>query len=193
MNELNIILASSSRYRKKQMIDANLNFEVIVSNVDETPDESLSFKDQLAEIAMRKAMKVLEDTKDRGLRLIVAADQNMYFNGKMYQKPVDIKEAKEFLYEMMGFKEIYAYTGNAILLVDKDKILQSINITDEVRMSMDNITDEEIDNYIEEYNPLDSCGAIVLGPSFFHLEEGRQSTLDGMTLEYTLELLKNIK
>ena len=193
MSNIKVILASSSKYRKKQMIDAGIPFEVIVSNVDETPDESLSFKDQLAEIAMRKARKVLDETTDMGLRLIVAADQNMYFNGKMYQKPVDINEAKKFLYEMMGSKEIYAYTGNAILLVDKDKILQSINITDEVRMSMDNITDEEIDKYIKEYNPLDSCGAIVFGPSFFHLEEGRMSTLDGMTLEYTEELLKNIK
>lgn len=193
MSNIKVILASSSKYRKKQMIDAGIPFEVIVSNVDETPDESLSFKDQLAEIAMRKAKKVLDETTDMGLRLIVAADQNMYFNGKMYQKPVDINEAKKFLYEMMGSKEIYAYTGNAILLVDKDKVLQSINITDEVRMSMDNITDEEIDKYIKEYNPLDSCGAIVFGPSFFHLEEGRMSTLDGMTLEYTEELLKNIK
>lgn len=193
MSNIKVILASSSKYRKKQMIDAGIPFEVIVSNVDETPDESLSFKDQLAEIAMRKAKKVLDETTDMGLRLIVAADQNMYFNGKMYQKPVDVNEAKKFLYEMMGSKEIYAYTGNAILLVDKDKILQSINITDEVRMSMDKITDEEIDKYIKEYNPLDSCGAIVFGPSFFHLEEGRMSTLDGMTLEYTEELLKNIK
>lgn len=193
MSDVKVILASSSKYRRRQMIDAGIPFEVIVSNVDETPDESLSFKDQLAEIAMRKAKKVLDETSDMGLRLIVAADQNMYFNGKMYQKPVDEKEAKEFLYEMMGSKEIYAYTGNAILLVDNDKVLQTINITDQVRMSMDNISDEEIDNYIKEYNPLDSCGAIVFGPSFFHLEEGRMSTLDGMTLEYTQELLKNIK
>ncbi|MBR4351409.1 MAG: Maf family protein [Bacilli bacterium] len=193
MNDIKVILASSSKYRRRQMIDANIPFEVVVPDVDETPNESLSYKDQLADIAMRKANKVLNETKEMGLRLIIAADQNMYFNGKMYQKPVDEKEAREFLYEMMGSKEIYAYTGNAILLVDNDKVLQTINITDQVRMSMDNISDEEIDNYIKEYNPLDSCGAIVFGPSFFHLEEGRMSTLDGLTLEYAIEMLKNIK
>ena len=50
-----VILASKSAVRKQQLIDSSIPFEVIVSNADETPDESKSFRDQLAEISMRKA------------------------------------------------------------------------------------------------------------------------------------------
>ena len=93
-----VILASKSAVRKQQLIDDSIPFEVIVSNADETPDESKSFKNQLAEISMRKAKTVFEATKDRGLRLIIAADQNIVFDNVMYGKPKSIDEACHLLY-----------------------------------------------------------------------------------------------
>ena len=87
-----VILASKSAVRKQQLIDESIPFEVLVSNADESPDNTKSFKDQLAEIAMRKTQTIFEKTKDRGLRLIVGADQNIFFDGKMYGKPKNINE-----------------------------------------------------------------------------------------------------
>ncbi len=117
-----VILASKSAIRKQQLIDDSVPFEVIVSNADETPDKSKSFSNQLAEISMRKAKTVFEETKDRGLRLIIAADQNIVFNGMMYGKPKSIDEARNFLSQMKGSEEVYAYTGNAVLLAENDRI-----------------------------------------------------------------------
>ena len=131
------------------MIDNSIPFEIMISDADETPDNSKSFKNQLAEIAMRKAKTVFEKTTDRGLRLIVAADQNIVFDNKIYKKPESLDEARNFLCQMRGSEEIYSYTGNAILLCEKDKILQSINITDTARVALDNISNEEIENYIQ--------------------------------------------
>ncbi len=53
---------------------------------------------------MRKAQTVLEETKDRGKRLIVAADQNIVFDGKMYGKPKTLAKGMtlEFVKEMMS-------------------------------------------------------------------------------------------
>ena len=188
-----IILASKSAVRKQQMIDNSIPFEVIVSNADETPDESKSFKDQLAEISMRKAKTVLNMTKDRGLRLIVAADQNLVFDGKMYGKPKTIEDARALLSQMRGSEEVYYYTGNAILLANKDNILQSINITDTARVSIDNISDEELDNYLKDKTCLSVCGGISINYSLFvHLKEGRLSTAKGMTIEYAKELMPNL-
>ena len=114
-----VILASRSAVRKQQLIDNEIPFEVMISDADETPDESKSFKDQLAEIAMRKAMTVFEETKERGRRLIIAGDQNIVFDGKMYGKPESIDDARNLLKKMSGSNEVYAYTGNAILLAEK--------------------------------------------------------------------------
>lgn len=187
-----VILASQSVFRKQQLIDSSIPFEAIVSNADETPDKTKSFKNQLAEISMRKAKKVFEMTKARGLRLIVAADQNMVFNNVMYGKPKSISDARNLLIQIRGSEEIYFYTGNAVLLAKNDKILQSINITDVARVSFDSISDEEIDDYLKDDICLSICGGIQMNSPFIHLKEGRLSTAQGMTIEYAKEMLANL-
>lgn len=188
-----VILASKSAVRKQQLIDDSIPFEVIVSNADETPDESKSFKNQLAEISMRKAKTVFEATKDRGLRLIIAADQNIVFDNVMYGKPKSIDEACHLLYNMRGSEEVYAYTGNAVLLAENDRILQSVNITDVARLSVDNISDDEVVNYLKDGKCLSVCGGISINNCLFvHLKEGRMSTARGMTLEYAKEIMLSL-
>lgn len=188
-----VILASKSAVRKQQLIDDSIPFEVIVSNADETPDESKSFKNQLAEISMRKAKTVFEATKDRGLRLIIAADQNIVFDNVMYGKPKSIDEACHLLYNMRGSEEVYAYTGNAVLLAENDRILQSVNITDVARLSVDNISDDEVVNYLKDGKCLSVCGGISINNCLFvHLKEGRMSTARGMTLEYAKEIMSSL-
>ena len=186
-----VILASGSKFRRQAMIE--IPFEVIVSDADETPDESKSFEDQLAGIAMRKAMAVFDATKERGRRLIIAADHNFMFGDKLHGKPKDIASAKELLQKMSGSSEIYSYTGNAILLADGDQILQSVNKTDIARIRVDKLTEAEIDKYREDERVLTACGGLIVdGNPFVHIEEGRASAAKGMTLEFAQELLKEL-
>lgn len=189
-----IILASQSEVRKRQLIEESIPFEIIVSNADETSDESKNFRNQLADISMRKAMKVFDETLDRGLRLIIAADQNIVFEDVMYGKPKTLDEARLLIMKMMGSEEVYAYTGNAVLLAEGEDILQSINVTDVSRMSVDNITDDELEIYLSDGKCLTYCGGISISNSnFVHLKEGRMSTARGMTLEYANELRKSLR
>lgn len=189
-----IILASQSEVRKRQLIEESIPFEIIVSNADETPDESKNFRNQLADISMRKAMKVFDETLDRGLRLIIAADQNIVFEDVMYGKPKTLDEARLLIMKMMGSEEVYAYTGNAVLLAKGEDILQSINVTDVSRMSVDKITDDELEIYLSDGKCLTYCGGISISNSnFVHLKEGRMSTARGMTLEYAKELRKSLR
>lgn len=189
-----VILASKSAVRKQQLIDASIPFEIMVSDADETPDESKTFKNQLAEISMRKAKTVFEATKDRGLRLIIAADQNIVFDNVMYGKPKTIEEARNLIKEMMGSEEVYAYTGNSVLLAERNQILQSLNITDVARMSIDEISNDELEEYLAKGKCVTYCGGISISNSnFVHLKEGRMSTALGMTLEYAKEIMSNLK
>ena len=186
-----IILASKSEVRKQQMIDANMQFEVIVSDADETPNKSKSFRAQLAEIAMRKANVVLRRTSDRGIRLIIAADQNIVLDGHMYGKPKSIDDARKLIKSMQGRNDIYAYTGNAVLVVDGIEVLESTNTTDIARMSMDKISNEVLENYLENNDPLSKCGGFsITDAPFVHLQEGKYSTACGMTIEIAQEMIK---
>ncbi len=186
-----VILASSSAVRRQQMIDADIPFEVVISDADETPDENKSFRAQLSEIAMRKAKVVLEETAQRGMRLIVAADQNIVFNGKMYGKPENIDEARKLIKSMQGRDDIFAYTGNAVLMANGSEILESVNVTDIARMEMDEITDEVLEDYLTHHTPLKKCGGIsITDAPFLHLKEGKYSTACGMTIEIAEEMRK---
>ncbi len=186
-----VILGSSSAIRKQQMIDADIPFEVIVSDADESTDDTKSFRAQLADIAMQKANIVLNKTSNRGMRLIVAADQNIVFDGKMYGKPKSINDARELIKRMQGRDDIFAYTGNAVLVANGDKVLESVNITDIARMSMDEISDEALEDYLANHTPLKRCGGIsITDAHFLHLKEGKYSTACGMTIEIAKEMCK---
>lgn len=187
----NIILASQSESRKKQLTEAGISFEVIVSHADETPSVQKSFRAQLSEIAMRKAEVILNETADRGLRLIIAADMNIVFQKTMYGKPQSIEAARDLIKRMQGSNEIYAYTGNAILLAEGEQILGEINLTDVARMSMDHIPRKVLEEYLENNKPLTKCGGFsIMDASFVHMQEGRYSTACGLTLEYVEEMRK---
>lgn len=187
-----IILASKSGIRRKMMDGTGLKYEVIVSDADETPDLSKSFGEQLEEIALRKAQKVFEETKDRGERIIVAADQNIVFKDVMYGKPKTIDEARELLHQMKGSK-IYAYVGNAIIYADHDKMIKIINNFDIATMYMENVSDEVLEDYLKNNVPLTKCGGISISDaSFLHLKYGRMSTAMGMTIEFFENMLSQI-
>lgn len=186
-----IILASRSPVRKQQMIDAGMQFEVIISDANETPNEAKSFRAQLAEIAMRKAKIVLSKTSDRGMRLIIAADQNIMFDGRKYGKPKSVDDARKIIKSMQGREDIYTYTGNAVLIADRNEILESINVTDISRISIDKISDEVLEEYLQNCSPLSKCGGIsITDAPFVHLKEGRYSTVCGMTIEIAQEMSK---
>lgn len=191
--DFEIILASGSGTRKKQMNEAGLQFEVIVSDVDETPNEDLLFRDQLADISNRKVNKVFEDTIDRGRRVIIGADANYVFEGELYGKPKSKEDAEKLLKRMRGRDDIYVYVGNSVIVANKDKVLQSLNITDITRISFDNISDEELEKYMEMGTYLKYAGSCnIIDAPFLKVEEGRRSTAIGFTIEYALEVIKNL-
>lgn len=188
-----VILASQSKARKQMMIDADIPFEVMVSEADETVDSSKPFRAQLAEIAMRKANIVFNKTLDRGKRLIIAADTNVCFDGKLYGKPKSINEAREFIKSMQGREDIYIYTGNAVLLADGKEILESVNMTDITRLSIDKISDEVLEHYLKNDEPLIYSGGFHATEAHFsHIKEGRYSTACGMTIEIVQEMYKGL-
>jgi len=187
---INLILASKSSIRKKMLEETHIPFEVIISNSDETPDLSKSFEDQLKEISLRKAQAVFNATIDKGERIIVSADQNIVFNNVMYGKPKDLDSARNLIKSMQGNDNIYSYVGNSIIYANKNKILKTINKCDIARMSMDNISEESLEKYLTNHNPLSKCGGInIVDTEFLHLKEGLMSTASGMTIEYLQELL----
>lgn len=187
-----VILASKAFFRKKMLEENNIPFEIIVSDADETSDSSKPFDEQLKDISMRKAKVVFESTANEGKRVIVAADQNIVFNNIMYGKPQNLDEARTFIKSMAGSDNIYSYVGNSLIYADGNNIIEVINNCDISRMRMDDISEEELEDYLANNNPLSKCGGInIVDTKFLHLVEGKMSTAVGMTIEYLQDLLSS--
>ena len=188
-----VILASSSVQRKALLEELGIPFDIVVSNVDETPVKALSITEQMNDISMRKALTVMDMVKESEDHIIVAADQNIFFEGVMYGKPNTIEEARKLIKRMQGSDKIYAYVGNTVLYVSNSTVIKYISECDFARLRMDYISDEELEHYLETGSPLAKCGGInIFHTPGLHLEDGKLCTAKGMTTDYLLDMLSQI-
>ena len=89
---MKIILASKSPRRKELMDLLNINYEIIVSDADETLQEGLSMEEQSKQLAFAKAKAVFDQTT--GDRIVVGADTLVYKDDYKFGKPGNIENAR---------------------------------------------------------------------------------------------------
>ena len=185
-----IILASGSPQRRQFLENCGIQFETIVSNSDETPVKAYSYSEQLNDIALRKALTVMDSLNPDEDYIIIAAEQNILFRDNLYKKPSNIEEARKIIKSMQGSDQIYSYVGNAVLYVSNGKIIDTINECDVSRMKMDYISKKKLESYLATKCPLNKCAGInILETPFLILLEGKLSTAAGITIEYFVDML----
>ena len=86
-------------------------------------------------------------------RIVIASDTLVYRKGKYYGKPKDRSEAVAMLRELSGVRHS-VYTG--VYLAAKG---EEILFYDRAEVLFEELTDEMIDRYIDEFRPLDKAGA----------------------------------
>jgi septum formation protein len=99
-----LILASGSAIRREIMTGAGLDFEVIVKPVDEAAikaamlEQGARPRDIADALAEAKALRV--SRQEEGL--VIGADQVMVMDGKLFDKPTSMAEARDRLKLMRG-------------------------------------------------------------------------------------------
>src|SRR5579875_1645562 len=94
-----IILASQSPRRKQLLEWAEIDFEIIVANTDESYPENLSPTEIAIHIAKQKAEAVKKQVKNK---IILAADTIVVLNNEIIGKPKDRNNAIEILNKLSG-------------------------------------------------------------------------------------------
>ena len=84
---MKVILASKSPRRKELMDLLGIDYEIIVSNADETLEEGMSFEEQSKRLGYIKAKAVFDETS--GDRIVIGSDTMVMKDGKLYGKPKD--------------------------------------------------------------------------------------------------------
>ena len=149
-----IILASQSPRRRELLHLAEIPFEVIVADTDESYPGGLTPAEVAVHIAKNKALAVAQKTNN-GL-LILAADTIVVCDNKIIGKPADRAEAIEILKTISGNTH-EVITG--VCMLQKQK---KISFFDTTTVSFHPLTDQQIGYYVDKYKPYDKAGAYAI-------------------------------
>ncbi len=161
---MRIILASQSPRRKELLSIIVPKFEIIVSNQEERLNEKLPVEEQVTEIAYIKAKNVYDRTK--GDRIVIGSDTIVTKNGKIYGKPKDRKHATEMIKELITGDKTHEIITGLSILIEKDGQLKEYKTYDTIKVYLKDISNEEIEKWLDTGNAMDKAGAYGMQNEF---------------------------
>lgn len=188
---MKIILASSSPRRKELLKLIVPEFETIASNIEEKLKEGITPKEQVSRLAYIKAKDIYEKTK--GDRIIIGADTLVTKNGKIYGKPKDRNNAKQTIQELLEGDRTHNIITGLCVITDINGEYKENNITDEVKVFFENMSDNEIDKWIDTGNAMDKAGAYGIQNEFcvfVEKIEGNYTTAIGLPTHKLYDIIK---
>lgn len=184
-NEL--VLASSSPYRKSLLERLGLEFRVVNPGIDETPQAGEAPRQLVLRLSAAKAARAAETAPNA---LVIASDQVAELDGGILTKPGNRKRAREQLQALSG-REIRFLTGICVLNTETGRS-QSDCAT--MVVSFRELAEAEIERYLDREQPWDCAGAFKsesLGIALLRSMEGSDPTgLIGLPLIRLAEMLR---
>jgi septum formation protein len=150
LNIPKIILASKSPRRQELLRQMDLDFRIVLKEVDESYPEHLSPEEVAVYIAEKKA-KAYDDTLTD--EAVLTADTIVCIDGLILGKPENAAHAVEMLKRLSG-RVHKVVTGVCIFYKGEYNLFHDVS-----EVFFRTLTDEEINNYVEQYKPYDKAGA----------------------------------
>ena len=152
LKNYDIILASNSPRRKELLQRLGLPFKVrTLFGVDESFPENLRGEEIALYIARKKAEAYKSSMSSN--ELLITADTIVCLDGVVMGKPYGAENAKTILRQLSG-RVHQVITGVTVLTQVKR---ESFAVTSHVKFA--NVTEDEIDYYVDNYLPFDKAGA----------------------------------
>ncbi|MBS1500802.1 MAG: septum formation protein Maf [Bacteroidetes bacterium] len=147
---LKIILASKSPRRQELLRLMDVDFRIVLKDVDESYPDHLTPQEIAVYIARKKAEAYDETIGDE---VVLTADTIVAVDGQILGKPENKKHAKQMLRTLSG-KVHRVVTGVCLLYKHRYNLFHDVS-----EVFFRKLTDAEIDFYVEKYEPLDKAGA----------------------------------
>lgn len=152
ITDYKVLLASNSPRREDLLRGIDIDFEIkVLPDIDETYPSNLALEEVAEFVAQKKATSYYSILKEN--ELMITADTVVVLEGKIYGKPKDEEEAKEMLLALSG-KTHRVISGVCLTSTTKQTFFSVIS---DVEFS--DLTNEEIEYYVERYSPLDKAGS----------------------------------
>jgi septum formation protein len=151
LSNYDIILASQSPRRINFFNELNIKFKSLKLDFDESYPNNL-IAEQITDFIANKKASYYSDLLNKNT-VVVTSDTIVWLNGKAIGKPKNNENAKEILQTLSG-KTHKVITSFCIKTLESKKI---VNDTTEVTFKQ--LTEKEIDFYINHNKVLDKAGA----------------------------------
>ena len=187
---MKIILESKSPRRKELMDLLKVNYEILVSDEEEVIDETLELKEKIKKIAYDKAVNVLNKTI--GDRIIISADTVVVKDDVIYGKPKTKSQAFEMISKLQNDKH-QVITSVCILIKNKNQKLENYNIADISTVTINEMSQKEINNWLDSEQYIDKAGAYGIQTEFTKYIEkidGNYNSIVGMPINFVYKILK---
>ena len=178
-----IVLASQSTSRRRLLEGAGLKPTIIVSNVDEETEffNAMTPADMVIALAVTKAHTVREQIDYPAL--IIGCDSTFDVDGVSFGKPGTPDVARERAKAISGRSGLL-HTGHCII-----DTAQGREIADRVttKVTFSEMTDQEIDDYIDSEEPLHVAGGFTLdgfGSPCIPVIEGDYTNVVGISMPF---------
>lgn len=184
---MDLLLASTSRYRQQLLKRLSIPFRCEAPDVDETPLPGEKPDDLASRLALSKAQAISRRFPDA---LVLGSDQVASIEGSCIGKPGNHDAAAAQLRASSG-RRVFFYTGVALVSVS-----QGLQLAELVPFAVDfrELGELEIQSYLHREQPYDCAGSFKcegLGISLFQRMVGDDPTsLEGLPLIATSRLLR---
>lgn len=193
MSQASLILASGSPARAKILTSVGVDYKVEIPRVDEQAikeamvHEGYPVRDTVDALAEAKAKKIAQ--KFSGAH-VLAADQVLVFEGKIFNKPTSLEEATSQLVTLKG--QTHQLLSAVVMMKDDNVTFRHIEMA---KLTMRDFSEIFIKDYVakEGDSILESVGGYKLegrGAQLFSRVEGDYFTVLGLPLLPCLEHLR---
>lgn len=179
-----LILASNSPRRQQLMRDAGFEFTVKVKDTEEDFPKTMPAVEVPAYLARKKAEAFREELNHE---IILTADTIVVIENDILNKPKDALEASQMLRKLSG-KQHQVITGVCVMTQESTE-----TFIDVANVFFRELTDFEIEYYIETCRPFDKAGAYgvqdFIGMVGIPRMEGSYFTVMGLPIHKVYEVL----
>lgn len=184
MNNL-FILASSSARRKFLLKQMGIHFKSVSPSVIEK-----NYSSPKTTVIFNAEQKALNVQKIYPESLILGIDTVVVLKGKILGKPTSFNEAKSMLLKLRNTTH-FVFSG--LVLLYKKQIIKNWCRT---KVYFDDISDTDIEKYINSYKPFDKAGGYgIQEPSAFFIKkiQGDYYNVVGLPLNLFFKSIKKLK
>lgn len=147
-----LLLASKSPRRRELLKMLDMDYRIVeIKDVDEIYPTELEVEKVPSYLSRLKAEAYLKELMPEDI--LITADTVVILDNKIIGKPKDLEDAKRMLRKLSG-RVHKVITG--VTIASREKI-ESFSTLSEVKFAQ--LSDAEIDYYVETYRPLDKAGA----------------------------------